>query len=93
MLLISANKCLSLHLSCFSSLHNNFGDSKWHYLTRYFMGTRLTRLDKRLDLIYFQFLLLLLIFIVRLSNLFNVILSNTESYLMISLVKTFIVCF
>ena len=59
-------KCLSLRLSCFSSLHDNFGDSKWHYLTHYFMGTWLTRLDKRLDLIYFQFLLLHLIFIVRL---------------------------
>ena len=42
-------KCLSLRLSCFSSLRDNFGDSKWHYLTRYFMGTRLTRLDKHFD--------------------------------------------
>ena len=32
-------KCLSLRLSC--------GESKWHYLARYFMGTRLIRLDKR----------------------------------------------
>ena len=40
-------KCLSLRLSCFSDLRDNFGESKWHYLARYFMGTRLTRLDKR----------------------------------------------
>ena len=40
-------KCLSLCLSCFSDLRDNFGESKWHYLARYFMGTRLTHLDKR----------------------------------------------
>ena len=40
-------KCLSLRLSCFSDLRDRFGESKWHYLARYFMGTRLTRLDKR----------------------------------------------
>ena len=40
-------KCLSLRLSCFSDLRYKFGESKWHYLARYFMGTRLTRLDKR----------------------------------------------
>ena len=40
-------KCLSLRLSCFSDLCDKFGESKWHYLARYFMGTRLTRLDKR----------------------------------------------
>ena len=42
-------KCLSLRLSCFSSLRDNFRDSKLHYLTHYFMGTRLTRLDKHFD--------------------------------------------
>ena len=42
-------KCLSLRLSCLSSLRDNFGASKWHYLARYFMGTRLTRLDERFD--------------------------------------------
>ena len=42
-------KCLSLRLSCLASLRDNFGDSKWHYLARYFMGTRLTHLDKRFD--------------------------------------------
>ena len=40
-------KCLSLRLSCFSDLRYKFDESKWHYLARYFMGTRLTRLDKR----------------------------------------------
>ena len=42
-------KCLSLCLSCLSSLRDNFGDSKWDYLARYFMGSRLTRLDERFD--------------------------------------------
>ena len=40
-------KCLSLRLSCFSDLRDKFGESKWHYLARYFISTRLTRLDKR----------------------------------------------
>ena len=39
-------KCLSLRLSCFSYLRDKFVESKWHYLAHYFMGTRLTRLDK-----------------------------------------------
>ena len=34
-------KCLSLRLSCFPDLRDKFGESKWHYLARYFMGTRL----------------------------------------------------
>ena len=42
-------KCLSLCLSCLSSLRDNFSDSKWDYLARYFMGSRLTRLDERFD--------------------------------------------
>ena len=25
-------KCLSLRLSCFSDLRDNFGESKWHYI-------------------------------------------------------------
>lgn len=39
-------KCLSLRLSCFSSLCNYFGDPTEHSLPHYFMGTRLTRLDE-----------------------------------------------
>ena len=42
-------KCLSLRLSCFSSLRNYFGDPKGHSLAHYFMGTRLTHLDERFD--------------------------------------------
>ena len=40
-------KCISLRLSCFSSLRDDFGASKWHYLARYFIGSRLARFDGR----------------------------------------------
>ena len=40
-------KCVSLRLSCFSSLRDDFGASKWHYLARYFIGSRLVRFDAR----------------------------------------------
>ena len=42
-------KCISLRLSCFSSLRDDFGASKWHYLARYFIGSRLVRLDGRFN--------------------------------------------
>ena len=41
------SKCVSLRLSCLSSLHDNFGTQKWHYLARYFIGNRLANLDAR----------------------------------------------
>ena len=41
------SKCTSLRLSCFASLRDNFGDQKWHYLARYFLGNRLAKLDVR----------------------------------------------
>ena len=40
-------KCASLRLSVFSSLRDDFGTSKWHYLARYFLGHKLTILDPR----------------------------------------------
>ena len=40
-------KCVSLHLSCFASLRDDFGASKWHYLARYFIGSRLAHFDNR----------------------------------------------
>ena len=40
-------KCTSLLLSCFASLRDDFGASKWHYLARYFIGSRLARFDDR----------------------------------------------
>ena len=40
-------KCESLRLSSFKSLRNNFGTDKWHFLARYFLGKRLSLLDKR----------------------------------------------
>ena len=41
------SKCVSLSLSCLSSLCDNFGTQKWHYLARYFIGNRLMKLDAR----------------------------------------------
>ena len=40
-------KCASLRLSNFLSLRDSFGVCKWHYLARYFLGTKLAVLDKR----------------------------------------------
>ena len=40
-------KCISLRLSCLSSLRDDFGASKWHYLARYFIGSRLAHFDGR----------------------------------------------
>lgn len=40
-------KCVSLRLSNFSGLRDDFGSEKWHYLARYFLGNRLVKLDKR----------------------------------------------
>ena len=44
-------KCASLRISVFSSLRDNFGSQKWHYIARYFIGNRLLKLDTRFDLI------------------------------------------
>ena len=41
------SKCSSLRLSCFASVRDNFGDQKWHYLARYFLGNCLAKLDDR----------------------------------------------
>ena len=40
-------KCISLRLSSFASLRDNFGTEKWHFLARYFLGNRLAKFDKR----------------------------------------------
>ena len=40
-------KCASLRLSNFSSLRDDFGSQKWHFLSRYFLGNRLQKLDTR----------------------------------------------
>ena len=40
-------KCVSLRLSCFSSLRDSFGSEKWHFLARYFLGRSLAKLDPR----------------------------------------------
>jgi len=42
-------KCISLRLSGFLSLRDNFGSEKWHFLARYFLGNRLFRLDNRFN--------------------------------------------
>ena len=42
-------KCISLRLSNFLSLRDNFGSEKWHFLARYFLGNRLFRLDNRFN--------------------------------------------
>ena len=42
-------KCASLRVSGLKSYRDEFGRCKWHYLARYFLGTRLAKLDKRLD--------------------------------------------
>ena len=42
-------KCASLRVSSFKSYRDEFGTCKWHYMARYFLGTRLAKLDKRLD--------------------------------------------
>ena len=44
-------KCASLRLSSFSSLRDNFGSQKWHFLARYFIGNRLMKLDTRFDFV------------------------------------------
>ena len=40
-------KCAALSLSNFSSLRDDFGSQKWHFLARYFIGNRLQKLDTR----------------------------------------------
>ena len=40
-------KCGALRLSNFSSLRDNFGSQKWHFLARYFLGNGLQKLDTR----------------------------------------------
>ena len=40
-------KCAALRLSNFSSLRDDFGSQKWHFLARYFIGNRLQKLDTR----------------------------------------------
>ena len=40
-------KCAALRLSNFSSLRDDFGSQKWHFLARYFLGNRLQKLDTR----------------------------------------------
>ena len=42
-----STKCVSLRLSCFASLRDDFGSEKWHFLARYFLGNRLVKFDKR----------------------------------------------
>ena len=42
-----STKCVSLRLSCLASLGDSFGSEKWHFLTRYFLGNRLVKFDKR----------------------------------------------
>lgn len=42
-------KCVSLRLSNFLSLRDIFGPEKWHFLARYFLGNRLSRLDNRFN--------------------------------------------
>ena len=40
-------KCAALRLSNFSSLRDNFGSQKWHFLACYFLGNRFQKLDTR----------------------------------------------
>ena len=40
-------KCAALRLSNFSSLRDDFGSQKWHFLARYFIGNRFQKLDTR----------------------------------------------
>ena len=40
-------KCESLRISSFQSLRDEFGTAKWHFLARYFLGNRLSTLDRR----------------------------------------------
>ena len=42
-------KCASWRLSNFLSLRDSFGICKWHYLVRYFLGTKLAVLDKQVS--------------------------------------------
>ena len=42
-------KCASLRLSNFSTLRDDFGSAKWHYLARYFLSSRLSVLDARFN--------------------------------------------
>ena len=42
-----STKCVSLRLSCFASLRDSFGLEKWHFLARYFLGSRLVKFDRR----------------------------------------------
>ena len=44
-------KCTALRLSNFSSLRDNVGSQKWHFLARYFLGNRLQKLDTRFSFI------------------------------------------
>ena len=44
-------KCVSLRLSCFASLRDNFGSEKWHFLARYFLGNRLAKFDSRFNFV------------------------------------------
>ena len=43
----SPSKFSSLRLLCFTSLRDNFGDQKWHYLACYFLSNCLAKLDVR----------------------------------------------
>lgn len=42
-----STKCVSLCLSNFLSLRDDFGLEKWHYLARYFLSNRLAKFDKK----------------------------------------------
>ena len=44
-------KCAALRLSNFSSLRDNFGSQKWHFLARYSLGNCLQKLDMRFSFI------------------------------------------
>lgn len=46
-----STKCVSLRLSCLTSLRDSFGSEKWHFLARYFLGNRLVKFDKRFSFI------------------------------------------
>ena len=86
-------KCAALRLSNFSSLRDNFGSQKWHFLARYFLGNRLQKLDTRFSfLILFLSLLSLLTFIGLVFLFFSRSLTNMVHCPVIFRVRVFI-CF
>ena len=45
-------KCVSLRLSCLSSMCDSCGSEKWHFLAHYFLGPHLAKLDARFSFSY-----------------------------------------